>query len=122
MVSGAIMHSATKRRDIMSIKSRTFATALAVMALGAVVSGSAFAQAAGGGGRGGSGGGGGGDGPTTADGKAYSTVPSSRTARFNDPNWDVVEVRRSRDNSKECVMPTEGRHGRKAFTSSCGPL
>ncbi len=105
----------------MSIKSRTFATALAVMALGAVVSGSALAQNAGGGGRGG-GSGGGGDGPTTTDGKAYATVPSSRTARFNDPNWDVVEVRRPRDNGRECVMPTEGRQGRKSFTGSCGPL
>jgi hypothetical protein len=103
----------------MSIKSRTFATAFAVMALGTIVSGSAFAQSQGGGGRGG--GSGGDSGPTTTDGKAYATVPSSRTARIFDPN-DIVEQRRTRDTSKECVSPTEGRNGRKAFTGSCGPL
>ncbi len=103
----------------MSIKSKTFATAFAVMALGAVVSGSAFAQNAGGGGRGGSGGGD--SGPTRMENTAYATVPSNRTRRFNNPDEETFGRRRA-DNSKECVTPTEGRQGRKAFTSSCGPL
>jgi hypothetical protein len=103
----------------MSIKSRTFATAFALMALGAVVSGSAFAQNAGGGGRGG--GSGGDSGPTLMDSTFYAVVPNSRTRRFADPNDETFSRRRA-DSSRECVMPTEGRNGRKAFTNACGPL
>ena len=102
----------------MSIKSKTFATAFAVMALGAVVSDSAFAQNAGGGRGGGSGGD---SGPTLMDSTFYVVVPNNRTRRFADPN-DETFGRRRADISRECVMPTEGRNGRKAFTNACGPL
>jgi hypothetical protein len=93
----------------MSFKSHALASALAaIIATGAA--GSAFAQTAGGGN------GAGGGSPGNAGG-SVTTTSTSIWARVP----DTTQRPRPADQSRECVMPTQGVGAAKATVGPCGP-